>query len=115
MGKGRILLYGLIFTACTINYIDRVGLSVSAPQIVRDFNLSTIELGYLFSAFLWSYLGFVLPRGVYVDRAGTRVSTASGIAIWSIAPWLTFAGLHSVRRRARDNGKQQRLSHDTPE
>src|ERR1700690_4388830 len=89
MGKGRILIYGLIFTACTINYIDRVVLSVSAPQIVRDFGLSTIELGYLFSAFLWSYLVFVLPWGVYVDRAGTRVSTARGMAIWSVATLLT--------------------------
>src|SRR5271155_4182852 len=88
MGKGRILIYVLIFTACTINYIDRVVLSVSAPQIVKDFGISTIELGYLFSAFLWSYLIFVLPWGVYVDRAGTRVSTASGMTIWSIATLL---------------------------
>jgi MFS family permease len=89
MGKGRILIYVLLFTACTINYIDRVVLSVSAPQIVKDFGISTIELGYLFSAFLWSYLVFVLPWGVYVDRAGTRVSTASGMAIWSVATLLT--------------------------
>src|ERR1700684_2879891 len=89
MGKGRILIYGLILPACTSNNIDRVVLSVSAPQIVRDFGLSTIELGYLFSAFLWSYLVFVLPWGVYVDRAGTRVATASGMAIWSIATLLT--------------------------
>src|ERR1700735_754051 len=89
MGRGRILIYVLIFTACTINYIDRVVLSVSAPQIVKDFGISTIELGYLFSAFLWSYLVFVLPWGIYVDRAGTRVSTASGMAIWSIATLLT--------------------------
>jgi MFS family permease len=89
MRKGRILISALIFTACTINYIDRVVLSVSAPQIVKDFGISTIELGYLFSAFLWSYLIFVLPWGVYVDRAGTRVSTARGMAIWSIATLLT--------------------------
>lgn len=89
MRAGRILIYILIFTACTINYIDRVVLSVSAPQIVKDFGISTIELGYLFSAFLWSYLIFVLPWGVFVDRAGTRVSTASGMTIWSIATLLT--------------------------
>jgi MFS family permease len=87
--KGRILIYILIFTACTINYIDRVVLSVSAPQIVKEFGISTIELGYLFSAFLWSYLVFVLPWGVFVDRAGTRVSTAGGMTIWSIATLLT--------------------------
>ena len=30
MGNGRILIYVLLLTACTINYIDRVVLSVSA-------------------------------------------------------------------------------------
>ncbi|MGB6635625.1 MAG: hypothetical protein WBF12_08135 [Bradyrhizobium sp.] len=30
MGKGRILIYVLLLTACTTNYIDRVVLSVSA-------------------------------------------------------------------------------------
>jgi len=89
MGKGRILIYVLIFTACTINYVDRVVLSVSAPQIVKEFGISTIELGYLFSAFLWSYLFFVLPWGIYVDRVGTRTSTANGMAIWSVATLLT--------------------------
>ena len=89
MGKGRILIYVLLLTACTINYVDRVVLSVSAPQIVKEFGLSTIELGYLFSAFLWSYLVCVLPWGVYVDRVGTRVSTANGMAIWSVATLLT--------------------------
>src|ERR1700742_3913864 len=85
MGRGRILIYVLIFTACTVNYIDRVVLSVSAPQLVKEFGLSTIELGYLFSAFLWIYLVCVLPWGVYVDRVGTRVSTAICMAIWSLA------------------------------
>src|ERR1700721_3571968 len=92
MGVGRILIFVLVFTACTINYIDRVVLSVSAPQIVKDFGISTIELGYLFSAFLWSYLVFVLPWGIFVDRAGPRVSTASGMAIWSIATLPTGMG-----------------------
>src|SRR5580658_10346294 len=91
MGKGRILIYVLIFTACTINYIDRVVLSVSAPQIVSDFGISTIQLGYLFSAFLWSYLVFVLPWGIYVDRVGTRRATTVGMGIWSAATLLTGA------------------------
>src|SRR5580704_4490280 len=60
---GRTWIYILLVTACSINYIDRVVLSVSAQPIAKEFGISTIQLGYLFSAFLWSYLVFVLPWG----------------------------------------------------
>src|ERR1700678_3960406 len=86
---GRTWIYILLVTACSINYIDRVVLSVSAQPISKEFGISTIQLGYLFSAFLWSYLVFVLPWGIHVDRAGTRVATARGMAVWSIATLLT--------------------------
>ena len=56
MKLGRSIIYILLFTGCTINYIDRVVLSVSASHIQTEFGLSTVELGYLFSAFLWSFV-----------------------------------------------------------
>ena len=86
---GRTWIYILLVTACSINYLDRVVLSVSAQPIAKEFGISTIQLGYLFSAFLWSYLVFVLPWGIYVDRVGTRRSTTVGMAIWSAATLLT--------------------------
>ncbi|GAB2900814.1 MFS transporter [Paraburkholderia jirisanensis] len=89
MKAGRIVIYLLLFTGCSINYVDRVVLSVAAHPIAQEFGLSTVQLGYLFSAFLWTYLIFVLPWGMLVDRIGTRRSTASGMAIWSFATVLT--------------------------
>ncbi|WP_213769231.1 MFS transporter [Caballeronia sp. dw_19] len=79
----------LLLSGCSINYIDRVVLSVSARPIAQEFHLSTVQLGYLFSAFLCTYLVFVLPWGVFVDRIGTKRSTAIGMAIWSLATVLT--------------------------
>lgn len=89
MKAGRSIIYLLLFTGCSINYVDRVVLSVAAGPIAREFNLSTIQLGYLFSAFLWTYLVFVLPWGMFVDRVGTRRATAAGMSIWSVATVLT--------------------------
>lgn len=89
MKAGRIVIYLLLFSGCSINYIDRVVLSVAAHPIAQEFGLSTVQLGYLFSAFLWTYLIFVLPWGMMVDRIGTRRSTAWGMAIWSFATVLT--------------------------
>jgi MFS family permease len=97
MRMGRSVVYLLLFTGCTINYIDRVVLSVSAGQISSDFGLSVVQLGYLFSAFLWTYLIFVLPWGIVVDRVGTRQSTAGGMAVWSLATIFTgFSGSFST-------------------
>ncbi|WP_233832768.1 MFS transporter [Paraburkholderia sp. ZP32-5] len=89
MKAGRIVIYLLLFSGCSINYIDRVVLSVAAHPIAQEFGLSTVQLGYLFSAFLWTYLIFVLPWGMLVDRIGTKRSTAWGMAIWSFATVLT--------------------------
>ncbi|GAB7535777.1 MFS transporter [Burkholderia sp. 3C] len=85
MKAGRVLIYLLLFTGCSINYVDRVVLSVAAGPIRHEFDLSTIQMGYLFSAFLWTYLVFVLPWGVFVDKVGTRRATSAGMAIWSLA------------------------------
>ncbi len=89
MTHKRFWIYALLFTGCSINYVDRVVLSVSAHPIAEAFGLSPVQLGYLFSAFLWSYLVVVLPWGILVDRIGTRWSTAGGMAFWGFATMLT--------------------------
>jgi MFS transporter, ACS family, D-galactonate transporter len=43
-GIGALLGVGVL-----INYIDRIGLSVAAPQIKELFNLTPVELGLLFT------------------------------------------------------------------
>ena len=41
----------LLGVGVLINYIDRINLSVAAPQLQEDFHLSPEEIGLLFSAF----------------------------------------------------------------
>jgi sugar phosphate permease len=38
-----------------INYFDRINLSVAGPEIQKVFGLDAAQLGWLFSAFFWSY------------------------------------------------------------
>jgi len=78
-----------MFLLATINYVDRIVLSVSSAPIAEEFGISKVELGYLFSSFLWLYVVCLVPMGVIVDRLGTRVVNAAGIGIWSIATALT--------------------------
>lgn len=81
----------LIFTAVIINYIDRVALSVAAKPIAAEFGFSPVQMGYLFSGFLWTYVVCLIPLGMLVEKVGAKRMVGTGIAIWSAATALTAA------------------------
>ncbi len=85
--RGSIAL--LIFLAVIINYMDRIALSVAAKPIVAEFGFSPVEMGYLFSGFLWTYVACLIPLGLLVERIGAKRMVGGGIAIWSAATALT--------------------------
>ena len=89
MTKRRGWIYTLMFLLAAINYVDRSALSVSAAPLAKEFALDPVELGYLFSSFLWLYVLCLVPMGVVVDKLGTRTVNAIGIGIWSAATVLT--------------------------
>ena len=57
----RYLVYGGLFVMMLISYVDRINLSVAAGPISRAYGLDTIAMGYLLSAYLWTYLIFLIP------------------------------------------------------
>ncbi|MGH6861426.1 MAG: hypothetical protein ACRECY_14310, partial [Phyllobacterium sp.] len=65
MRRGWIIFF--LFTLAVINYTDRIALSVAAHPIAEEFHLSSVDLGFLFSSFLWTYLICLLPIGICVD------------------------------------------------
>ncbi|HET7889090.1 MAG TPA: MFS transporter [Bradyrhizobium sp.] len=87
--RGWIAL--LIFTVVIINYIDRIALSVAAKPIVAEYGFSPVQMGYLFSGFLWTYVVCLVPLGLLVERIGVKNMVGGGIAIWSTATALTAA------------------------
>jgi MFS family permease len=87
--KRRYWIFVFMFLLATINYVDRVALSVSSTPIAAEFGISKVELGYLFSSFLWLYVVCLVPMGMIVDKLGTRTVNAAGIGLWSIATALT--------------------------
>jgi MFS family permease len=89
MKHRRYWIFVLMFLLATINYVDRIVLSVSSTPIAEEFGISKVELGYLFSSFLWLYIVCLVPMGIIVDKLGTRVVNAAGIGVWSIATALT--------------------------
>jgi MFS family permease len=90
-GRKRFIVYGLLFVMTLINYFDRTVLSIAMPVLIQQFALSPIAVGYLLSAFIWSYAPCQLPAGLLLDRWGTRKTAARCIAFWSAATALTGA------------------------
>lgn len=88
MGR-RVRVYALMFLLAAINYIDRSALSVAAGPLSQEFHLDPVQMGYLFSSFLWLYVICLVPMGWIVDRLGARTVNAVGIAVWSGATVLT--------------------------
>ena len=53
-----------------------LALSVAAAPLAKEFQLDPVQLGYLFSSFLWLYVVCLVPMGLIVDRLGSRTVNA---------------------------------------
>jgi ACS family glucarate transporter-like MFS transporter len=95
-------IYVLLLALVTINYMDRSALGVVAQAVRGEFKLSPVQMGYLFSSFLWTYALCVLPVGILLDRFSARNINSTGIALWSLVMAATaavssFTGLMATR------------------
>src|SRR4051812_1233211 len=89
MHNRRLWVCVFLFALTTINYTDRVALSVAARPVSIEFGLTPVEMGYLFSPFLWMYIVCLIPVGLLVDRFGGKVVNAGGMTLWSVATIMT--------------------------
>ena len=100
--RSRFLILALLFVSVTINYLDRSNLSITAPAMRAELGFDTAQMGYVLSAFGWTYAICQIPGGWLVDRVVPRVLYAVLILLWSLATILlgftyTIAGLMAVR------------------
>ncbi len=91
MTHRRYWIYFLLFVFNVVCYLDRINMSVAGRSVAQEFGLSPVQLGYLFSSFLWAYVAMMLPSGKLVDSFGAHRLAAAGAAFWSIAQMLTGA------------------------
>lgn len=84
MPKIRWGLIGLCFLANAINYIDRANLAISAPNIRVDLGIDAATMGFVLSAFFWTYALFQMPAGWFIDKVGVRISLAFAVGWWSV-------------------------------
>ena len=83
--KKRYNILALIFFTVVINYLDRSNISVAATAIKEDLNLSSIQMGLIFSAFAWTYSTLQIPGGIIVDKISARFLYPILLIFWSLA------------------------------
>jgi ACS family glucarate transporter-like MFS transporter len=87
----RYLILALITIVLALSSGDRAAISVAGSDMSKELGISSVEMGYLFSAFSWAYVIFLIPSGWLTDRFGSKKVLAAAIAIWSI--FTVFMGL----------------------
>lgn len=102
MTRYRWVVLALMVALTFINYIDRAALSIVAPYVMKDFNLSPADMGLLFSAFFISYAIFCFVGGYVSDFWGPKKTIFIAIVLWSLfaaAPAIawSFASLFIFR------------------
>ena len=92
-GRGyvRWFLVFWLFILSAVSFLDRVNISVAASSIATEFRLSQVQLGWVFSAFLWGYALFQTLGGWLADQLGPRRVLTGGVLWWGIFTALTAA------------------------
>jgi ACS family D-galactonate transporter-like MFS transporter len=82
--RARIGILAMVTIATMINYLDRTVLSVATPALRSDLKLDAATMGFVLSAFSWSYAAAQIPGGILLDRIGVRITYALSLVLWSL-------------------------------
>src|SRR5882757_8942681 len=100
----RYVVAGLFFLGTALCYIDRISISVAIIPLARDFGYDSAAKGLVLSAVFWGYIWTQLIGGWMADRFGGHRVLAAGVAVWSLATFITpiaagasFAALLAAR------------------
>ena len=81
----RWWLCGLLFIATSLSFLDRQVLSIVAPEITKEFQMSNTAYSQVTTAFLLSYAIMFFLGGRLIDWLGTRLGMTLSVGFWSLA------------------------------
>ena len=94
----RYLIVAMLFFASAVNYADRGTLGMVKTNLSADLKLNSVWMGYLVSAWAWSYVIAQIPCGWLLDRFGSRRVYGIAFFLWSFFIFLMgFTGFLSGR------------------
>lgn len=88
------VLVGLLWVVAALNYVDRQVIFALFPILRTQLHLSNMQLGFLGTAFLWTY-GIFSPIGGYLaDRLNRRGVILFSITVWSAVTFIIGLSRH---------------------
>lgn len=89
--QGRYRVLALLCISAAIAYVQRAALSVPASEIAGDLEFADLarDMGWIQSAWYFSYGLMQIPSGWLADRLGSRLALAIFSVVWSLATLLT--------------------------
>ena len=89
--QGRYQVLALLCISAAIAYVQRAALSVPASEIAGDLEFADLarDMGWIQSAWYFSYGLMQIPSGWLADRLGSRRALAIFSVVWSLATLLT--------------------------
>lgn len=91
----RWVICALLFSATTINYVDRNSLGVLKTILEKDLGWSEADYGWIQFAFTAAYAAFPTILGRLIDRFGVKISLAAALIMWS-AMSMALGLVHTV-------------------
>ncbi len=82
--RTRYGVLAMIFLVTVLNYADRATVGVAGPVLSKDLGIDSVQMGFIFSAFSWSYVLGQLPGGWLLDKFGAKTVYAWSILLWSL-------------------------------
>src|SRR3954454_7708114 len=83
VGRVRFTIVAMLFVITVINYADRATMSVAKPDLSKEFGLNAAKMGWILSAFGWSYVLCQIPGGWMLDRFGSKIVYFCSVFLWS--------------------------------
>ena len=82
-GQVRFTIVAMLFAVTMVNYADRATIAIAGPVISKSLGMDAVQMGFIFSAFGWSYVLGQIPGGWLLDRFGSRLVYFGSIFVWS--------------------------------
>ncbi|MDR5815206.1 MFS transporter [Caballeronia sp. LZ033] len=84
----RYYVLALILLVTAVNLGDRANLSIAGAPMAKELGLSSVTMGYVFSAFAWAYVIGQLPGGWLLDRFNSIKVYGAALFLWSFFTFL---------------------------
>ena len=88
-GNTRWRFFSLLFAMAFLSYALRQDIQVAGEHMMPSLGLDAVQMGWIYSAFVWGYALFQLPGGLLGERYGARrLLTVLGV-LWLASSMLT--------------------------